>query len=61
MTVVNKVHVVGISDDGLQGLSSLARERLAVADLVIGDTQLLDLVEDVLVLKIHEQGGHLLL
>ena len=45
MTVVNKVHVVGISDDGLQGLSSLARESLAAADLVIGDTQLLDLVE----------------
>jgi len=37
--------VVGISDDGLQGLSSLARERLAAADLVIGDAQLLDLVE----------------
>ncbi len=45
MAVVNKVHVVGISDDGLQGLSSLARERLEAADLVIGDTQLLDLVE----------------
>ena len=45
MTVVNKVHVVGISDDGLQGLSSLARESLAAADLVIGDTQLLDLGE----------------
>ena len=45
MTEVNKVHVVGISDDGLQGLAAVARERVETADLLIGDSQLLQLIE----------------
>ncbi|MEO2023097.1 MAG: precorrin-6y C5,15-methyltransferase (decarboxylating) subunit CbiE, partial [Pirellulaceae bacterium] len=46
VTQANKVHVVGISDDGLQGLTTVARERIEAADLVIGDTQLLQLLEN---------------
>lgn len=41
MTEPKKVHVVGISDDGLQGLTSGARECLDQADLVIGEGLLL--------------------
>ena len=41
-----KVHVVGISDDGLQGLTSTARERVAAADLVIGEAELLKLLDE---------------
>ena len=41
MTEPKKVHVVGFSDDGLQGLTSAAQECLADADIVIGEQSLL--------------------
>ena len=46
MTEAKKVHIVGMSDDGLQGLTSGARECLAAADLVIGESLLLRQVPD---------------
>ena len=46
MTEAKKVHIVGISDDGLQGLTSGARQCLAEADLVIGESVLLTQVAD---------------
>ena len=46
MTEPKKVHIVGISDDGLQGLTSVARECLAGADLLIGESGLLSQVVD---------------
>jgi precorrin-6Y C5,15-methyltransferase (decarboxylating) len=41
VTEPKKVHVVGFSDDGLQGLTSAAHECLAKADIVIGEQALL--------------------
>jgi len=46
VTEPKKVHIVGISDDGLQGLTSVARECLADADMVIGESGLLSQVAD---------------
>ena len=46
MTEPKKVHIVGISDDGLQGLTTVARECLASADMLIGESRLLSQVAD---------------
>ena len=46
MTEAKKVHIVGMSDDGLQGLTAGGRECLAAADLVIGESLLLTQVPD---------------
>jgi precorrin-6Y C5,15-methyltransferase (decarboxylating) len=39
--MAEKVHIVGIGDDGFEGLTAAARHRIADADLVIGNEQTL--------------------
>lgn len=46
-----KIHIIGIGDDGLEGLTSRARELLADADLILGNDRALDAVREV-------QGEH---
>ena len=46
MTELKKVHIVGISDDGLEGLTSVARKCVAGADILIGESVLLAQVAD---------------
>lgn len=40
----NSVHILGIGDDGLEGLTSAARVLLDTADLIVGSTRSLSLV-----------------
>ncbi|GMQ80350.1 MAG: bifunctional cobalt-precorrin-7 (C(5))-methyltransferase/cobalt-precorrin-6B (C(15))-methyltransferase [Planctomycetia bacterium] len=47
MADFEKVHIIGIGDDGLEGLPQAARDRIEQADLVIGDPRTLDLVSGV--------------
>ncbi|MHB8970009.1 MAG: precorrin-6y C5,15-methyltransferase (decarboxylating) subunit CbiE [Pirellulaceae bacterium] len=44
--VLGKVHILGIGDDGLEGLTRGARSLLDQADLVIGSAQTLGVVGD---------------
>ena len=44
MATPNKVHIVGIGDDGVAGLTTTARELLIAADLLIGAPTCLDAV-----------------
>lgn len=41
MAVTEKVHIIGIGDDGLEGLTSAARQRIEQADLLLGPRPLL--------------------
>ena len=36
MATTEKVHILGIGDDGLEGLTSAARQLLQAADLIVG-------------------------
>ena len=58
MTAAEKVHVIGISDDGLQGLTSTARACIASASLLIGEADLLAVIEDTEAEK-WDPGGEL--
>jgi len=42
----DKIHIIGISDDGLDGLPATARRQIEEADLLIGDERTLGLVAD---------------
>lgn len=42
----DKIHIVGVGNDGLAGMTSRARELLTGADLVLGAEQTLNLVPD---------------
>ncbi|MBS0210463.1 MAG: precorrin-6y C5,15-methyltransferase (decarboxylating) subunit CbiE [Planctomycetes bacterium] len=42
----NKIHIVGIGDDGLAGLTGAARQLVAESDLLVGPESLLALVSD---------------
>ena len=46
MGSVEKVHVIGIGEDGPAGLTGRARDLLAEADLLVGEAHTLDLVGD---------------
>jgi precorrin-6Y C5,15-methyltransferase (decarboxylating) len=41
-----KVHIVGIGDDGVDGLTDASRQLIAQADLLLGDEELLASVEN---------------
>src|SRR5437899_1505113 len=42
----SKIHIIGIGNDGLAGLTAHARELLGSADLVLGSEQALSLVPE---------------
>lgn len=42
MTAPQKVYIVGVGDDGLEGLTSAARDLVVGAELLIGDADLLE-------------------
>ena len=42
-----KIHILGIGDDGLEGLTAAARACVEKADLILGSPQSLDAVGDV--------------
>ncbi|HOM17055.1 MAG TPA: precorrin-6y C5,15-methyltransferase (decarboxylating) subunit CbiE [Thermoguttaceae bacterium] len=44
MSQQEKIHIIGIGEDGLAGLTESARQILAQADLLIGETHVLELV-----------------
>ena len=46
MPEVQKVHIVGIGDDGLDGLTAVSRQLVADAELLIGSDSLLSAVEN---------------
>ena len=45
--IVERVHIIGIGDDGLDGLTSGARALIEQADLIVGTQQSLNLLSDV--------------
>lgn len=44
MAVTGKIHIIGIGDDGLEGLTSTARQLIEDADLLVGAEQSLAVV-----------------
>ena len=44
MTTAEKVHILGIGDDGLEGLTSSARQLLQSADLILGPERSLSML-----------------
>ncbi len=52
-----KIHIVGIGDDGLEGLTSRARELLAQAEVIIGDARALAAVHELPAEKVAFDAG----
>lgn len=55
-TVAGKVHILGIGDDGLDGLTRGARALLEQADLVIGSPSLLNIVGNATAQRLASDG-----
>jgi len=53
----NKIHIVGISDDGVEGLSSVAKSLLQQAEVVLGSARSLARAGDVAAERIEWSGG----
>lgn len=46
MATAEKVHIIGVGENGLDGLTAAARELVQAADLLIGENHTLDLVPE---------------
>ncbi len=46
MAEANKIHIIGIGEDGLSGLTDAARRRVMEAELLIGESHALSLVAE---------------
>jgi len=55
--VENKVHIIGIGDDGIEGLSAGARSLLEQAELVVGPPATLTLIASLEVEKVALEGN----
>ncbi|MFI4875759.1 MAG: precorrin-6y C5,15-methyltransferase (decarboxylating) subunit CbiE [Blastopirellula sp. JB062] len=47
MNATAKIHIIGIGDDGFEGLTAQATQRIGAADLIVGVPQVLEYVESV--------------
>jgi precorrin-6Y C5,15-methyltransferase (decarboxylating) len=57
MPVKQKIHIIGVGENGLDGLTRAAREKIETADLLVGEPSVLDRVPEVRAQRLVVRDG----